>query len=932
MTASRRDRPQRQEFIFLEVSTECTSFSDALRQAGSGVVSVLEPFPQDALLAEESFGQAKSLVSKANHLHVTFSGGSVSCPADPLTGQETCLLEKAVALCLWALKLDGTVSFISAESSPVWQTKLLQRLSRRIQRQPFSLLQSNGEAGSEREIAVLTNAEWLTPDVHLAVSHGERCCNPWVSHANALVQWLHSSEGQRARDQVTYMRVGVHQNVLVRKSLIHGNDVDAGANNSSSQLQSRSQIREQENASCLGGLRDPRRAVARSASLRKVGDNIRVALDACLDGCALDSFEKSTTTCPFSEAVIAKARARLSAVFRAPLRERGFQDQLLQQLMTEAHDPDAHVVPKWMNEGFPLGISRPIIHTNVFPSTDSVSASIKASQAIGTLIEDWDGRAQNYKSFQEAGPKAELELDRLVADGRAELVASWQEVTDAVGPHAKLTKLACIIKQRGDVEKVRLLVDMRRSGINGLMDLRERIVLPRISDVADSLRHIVRDPRNRGCTPEFMIADFSDAFYTLEVHPDERGYIVVKGSKGFFLLKVICFGLACGPVLWGRVAAAIMRLGQAATRDPEGRVQCFVDDPLMIAMGKVRRDRTLVFARYTLFWTCLGFQLAWHKTVRGIHVDWIGVSLQLSEDARRMVVCLTADKAQKLLDAFAEIKAAKGMIATARLRQIAGLLSWVSNLMPSARPWTSMIWAAVHSAEGPKSVKSGTRQRKGLTFIKQILHAVLWLEAMVRATLKGPLAEASTHGPVMRHVYDFSPEPPVVLIQTDACPTGIGAVLYVSGAVRAWFSEPLTAQDMQLLGGGAQIGDPAYQTEFELWAVVLAIKTFGPVFHGEHVRFFLQTDNSAALQAALEFKAKSPLLTYIASELTVTLAAFNVAPLWGEHLPGVLNDVADALSRGSVPAAVTGSPRCEVPPRARDLFWVLPSLSGGGEA
>ena len=57
------------------------------------------------------------------------------------------------------------------------------------------LLQSNGETGSEREIAVLTNAEWLTSDVHLAVDHGGRGCNPWVCHADALVQWLHSSEG-----------------------------------------------------------------------------------------------------------------------------------------------------------------------------------------------------------------------------------------------------------------------------------------------------------------------------------------------------------------------------------------------------------------------------------------------------------------------------------------------------------------------------------------------------------------------------------------------------------------------------------------------------------------------------------------------------------------------------------------------------------------
>ena len=135
----------------------------------------------------------------------------------------------------------------------------------------------------------------------------------------------------------------------------------------------------------------------------------------------------------------------------------------------------------------------------------------------------------------------------------------------------------------------------------------------------------------------------------------------------------------------------------------------------------------------------------------------------------------------------------------------------------------------------------------------------------------------------------------------------------------------MTNEDMLVLGGGARVGDPAYQTEFEMYCVILAVRAFAPHFKGQHIRFFLQTDNNATLRAALDLKSKSPLLTFLASELVVTLTAFNIAPLWGRHLPGILNDLADALSRNQVPAVIQGSPRCRVPARAREQFRVLPS-------
>ena len=72
------------------------------------------------------------------------------------------------------------------------------------------------------------------------------------------------------------------------------------------------------------------------------------------------------------------------------------------------------------------------------------------------------------------------------------------------------------------------------------------------------------------------------------------------------MLKSVCFGLCCGPLVWGRLAAAFMRLGQATMTSREGRSQCYVDDPLLIAIGSSSLQRSKVFASGNPFVVCSG--------------------------------------------------------------------------------------------------------------------------------------------------------------------------------------------------------------------------------------------------------------------------------------------------------------------------------------
>ena len=55
-----------------------------------------------------------------------------------------------------------------------------------------------------------------------------------------------------------------------------------------------------------------------------------------------------------------------------------------------------------------------------------------------------------------------------------------------------LTWLACLVKIKENGEtKYRLVVDSRRSGVNGLMTVRERVILPKVTDPLSAFQHPV---------------------------------------------------------------------------------------------------------------------------------------------------------------------------------------------------------------------------------------------------------------------------------------------------------------------------------------------------------------------------------------------------------------------------------------------------------
>ena len=844
---------------------------------------------------------------------------------DAATGAANKVVTRTVALCLRLADKGRTFSLEHPWQSFIWTLGVMRKLLKRPEVELVLLHQCPYGALAPKATGVLTNSSWMAavhklchevrPHRHLLpgvsghvwdfsqeeyVSRtslmAEYPCGLCVAWARSLQSWLASKQGlQWVRDR-TFFKLGRWGNTLVRGAcLVHQRDLVAvhDARVLPEPTKSKQEKREEENSKVVGGLRDPRHAVTTNPALRKVGSAIRVLISEACRGVEVDKFEQEPHL-GIPEVIVSDLRASLAQRYGAAEVDKGFQVEIWRGLLKEAEDVDAQVLPEWMAHGFPLGIKEEIVNPGVFPATEDVTDAIKASQTYGEKLVDDTGDLHNYVSFEEAGEIGQELLDKLESTGRAVKIGSWKEVQSKLGPEARLTRMACIVKEKEDKTiKARLVVDMKRSGVNGLMNLKERVILPRVSEVAGSFQQLMRDRWSHDADIEMMAVDFTDAFNMLRLCDTEKPFVLVKDGKGeYYSMQVVCFGLAPGPLLWGRVAAATMRLTQAVLEKGEGRLHCFVDDPIILAVGRTQRARTWTFVMCLAFWAALGLDVAWRKSQRGRKITWIGFELQLLDDPLPALrVQLPEAKRQRMKELFAEIRQYKGVFPLKLLQNTVGILGWLSSVVPLVRPWMAVLWAAISSHQLPK--RDSTRKRKGLIFVKQVEKALKWLEALVDVT------EQTNAG--LQFTFYHSPDQLHVLMQTDACPYGMGGLLAIHGQVVAFWYDSISPEDLDRFR--ALLGDPTWQTEWEMLAALISLKVFAQWFQSAQgpAQVWLRADNTGTLIAATRLKASSPLLVQLAAEFGLELSAQGLACVWGDHVPGVLNTTADHLSRMTSP-------------------------------
>ena len=636
---------------------------------------------------------------------------------------------------------------------------------------------------------------------------------------------------------------------------------------------SKKQLRAEEDLEAIGGLRSPHKSVKQLPKAAQLGEWLRSLVQEETKGetrtlvAAVNTLGKGETP-QLLNGLAQRIRRRMCqelGVRAGPDQE--LQGHLIAQLAEAMGDPDKPL-QAWLKRGtVPLGITNPIEPGGVFPL---------AQQNLSEGESDLQYWLDNYSSYTEH----QAEADAILATERDR---GWLEWSPTRAPldhrYGTITqnRIGVISKQKGDKLKLRLIHDLKRSGVNAKVAFQERLILPRLVDARDDVLHAIQEAGHENW--ECVVLDYADAFKQLRVHEDERCYLGGRALNGWFVYACVLFGVKSGPLLWGRNAALIMRLTAAMAGD-RARAQCFVDDPLLTVWGtEAQRDTTLL--SIILLWLTFGCRLSWRKGCRGRRVEWIGAVLQpwlSSTLVPGLTLTITGEKIAKLAKQCDEILAARGQVDRGRVRRLAGLATWIAGIMPQVTAYTARLWAATSSAAEFVSTH-------------QLRPSVLWLRRLC----------TDEFHQVQRHCR--GPTCFFTLITFDAALTGGGAVLQAglktleeaaTTPIIAYWHRRWEDDDFQLLK--IKQGEPSGQAALEAYKLLISVATWSKVLGQAQGALHIRGDALGVLYNVLRFKSRDPVLNAIAGELAQLVAPLGLdiraAHLWSER-----NDTCDKLSR-----------------------------------
>ena len=578
--------------------------------------------------------------------------------------------------------------------------------------------------------------------------------------------------------------------------------------------------------------------------------------------------------------------------------------KLLEAFMKAAGDTDLAII-QWLREGAPLGIRSAISPGGHFPLLDDRPAAPET-----TLKKKRRRAAGNHPSFKQktaAGDQpARAQLQELLEHGYGQLFTDRAAAESFVGEACYPAPLGDVVKAvPGGPDKHRLIQDLRSNGVNDVVSIAERQVLPRFLDHAQSLAEFSQ----RGPT-SVLILDFSNAFMTIPASSGElafncceveepmtlkRPLLDQEARQGTFIVwRVLGFGGRSYPLLYSRVASCVARATQAMLHEsqlepdsPWGAVslQLYVDDPILTISGS-REQAELSCGMAMTLWQVLGIPISWKKGQffpGATEHTWIGVSFRLLRDG---VARMTLP--EKFLTDFLEVSLpfvrGTGHVSIAQAESYVGKAGRISHVLPHVRPFVTALYGALLGAKTAQLAKARDAP-PGRAACRRFRAAALWMQALVTGGADSPL-------PLFRDVKaEADPEPCMQTrrIEIDASPWGGGGVLYEGDVATEYYACRWKPSD--IVGLDVTIGESRSQTFWECVGLLLGLVLWARPSEPLAVL----GDNTAALGEALEVKGRRQLY-HVSRELAVRRAREHWL-LQVAHLPSEANTAADACSR-----------------------------------
>ena len=154
-----------------------------------------------------------------------------------------------------------------------------------------------------------------------------------------------------------------------------------------------------------------------------------------------------------------------------------------------------------------------------------------------------------------------------------------------------------------------------------------------------------------------------------------------------------------------------------------------------------------------------------------------------------------------------------------------------------------------------------------------------------------------------------------------------GAVLFNAATLQPvqYWADCITAQDEIVWRAERNVSK--HMALWELLAIVVSVRVWAPFLRGDLAEIRVQADSLAALGAAVKLTSPVPVLNELAMELALALESIGAEVTLGEHIRGILNVEADALSRwyegAELPARLRCVPRTLAPARHEAWYKAL---------
>ena len=380
-----------------------------------------------------------------------------------------------------------------------------------------------------------------------------------------------------------------------------------------------------------------------------------------------------------------------------------------------------------------------------------------------------------------------------------------------------------------------------------------------------SVDEAVRIIKHLGRNTQLVKLDIKDAYRIIPVHPADYHLLGISWKGRTYIDRALPFGLRSAPKIFSAVADMI-----SWVLHQQGVLHHihYLDDFLLFG-APYSQQAAYFLSLVTRIFNILGIPMAHHKT-EGPATTLVFLGILI--DTSRFELRLPADKLRRLQEA---------------------LRSWVSRRWCTRRDLESLLGHLSHAATVTVQGRTFLRQLFKLLSLDRAPYHSIRLNAGARADLLW--WETFLQG---WNGTSFFPTPtPSTEVISDASGSfGCGAFSLSHG----WFQLEWPSN-----------WHPISIAAKEMVPIVIAAALWGR--HWKQSCICFRSDNQAVVDILRSRTSKDQLLMHLLRCL-VFYAAFYGFQFTAEHVPGVLNLAADAISRNNIPLFLSLTP--QVPPRA----------------